>query len=279
MRKILVMILASLFMSACGAAGLIPTGGATGDKPKVGDTVVYKTGQASYNEGKIEKIEGVKTEIRARDSIAKPDLTDVYALPKASSKTDVKAGDLVVAFSNETYWVGGEVKNVTDSVVEVEKATGGKLNVAPDKIIKVSPRAIADIRQNIDEKAFIDLGKTKTPILPKDWKPKAGEKVAAQWALGSWHVAIIKHINATNIDILWQNGWKDATVAKDKVAPYPTAAATMAKVGDYVIVKPQTDTQEWKFAIVTSVAGDSAEVKMSDGKTQKVKVTDFIAMS
>ena len=126
-------------MSACGAAGLIPTGGATGDKPKVGDTVVYKTGQASYNEGKIEKIEGVKTEIRARDSIAKPDLTDVYTLPKAGSKTDVKAGDLVVAFSNETYWVGGEVKNVTNSVVEVEKATGGKLNVAPDKIIKVSP--------------------------------------------------------------------------------------------------------------------------------------------
>lgn len=279
MRKHWLFIMASLLLSACGASGLLPTGGAGGDKPKIGDTVVFKTGPVTYNEGKIEKIDGGKSEIRAGDTIAKPDLVDVYAMPKAGSKTDVKVGDIVIVFNYQTYWTGGEVKNVTADLIDVEQSAGGKLSVAPDKIIKVTPTAIASIKQSIDEKAFQDLGKTKMPVLPKDWKPKAGEKVAAQWSFGSWHVAVIKHVNANNIDILWQNGWKDGTVAKEKIAPYPTAANAMPKVGDYVIVKPQTDTEEWKFATVSSVSGDGAEVKFADGKTQKVKVTEFITMS
>jgi hypothetical protein len=115
--------------------------------------------------------------------------------------------------------------------------------------------------------------------LPKNWKPKDGEKVAAQWSFGSWHVAVIKHVNANNIDLDWQNGWSDGTVDKDKIAPYPNAANPMPNVNDYVIVKPRTDTEEWKFATVTSVSGQEAEVKFSDGKTQKVRNTDFIPIS
>lgn len=277
MRKIWLVLLGSLFFSACGAAGIMP--GAGDSKPKVGDTVVFKTGPITYNEGKIEKIEGGKSEIRAGDAIAKPDMADVYALPKKGEKTEVKVGDIVAAFNYQTYWAGGEVKNVTADLVEVEKADGGKLNVASDKIIVVSPTAIAAIKQSINEKAFLDLGKSKVPVLPKDWKPKSGEKVAAQWSFGSWHVAVIKHVNANNIDILWQNGWKDATVATDKIAAYPTIANAMPKVGDYVIVKPQSDTEEWKFATVSSVSGDNVEVKLSDGKTKKVRITEFITMS
>ena len=264
-------------LSACGAINEKISGG--GSKPKVGDTVLFKTGPIIYSEGKVEKIEGTKFEIRAGDAIAKPDASDVYVLPKAGSKTDAKVGDFVVAFNYQTYWEGGEVKGVTDSLVEVEKASGGKLNVAQEKIVKVSAAAIADIKQSIEAKAFEDAGKSKKPILPKDWKPKAGDKVAAQWSFGSWHVAIIKHVNPNNIDIDWQNGWSDGTVSPDKIAAYPTTANAIPKVGDYVIVRPDSDTQEWKFATVTTISGQEIDVKFSDGKTKKLKNTDFISMS
>lgn len=276
MKKLLLLLCAGLILSACGAVSDKIAGG--GAKSQVGDTVLFKSGAVNYSEGKVEKIEGSKFEIRSNSNIAKADAADVYAMPKAGAKSDAKTGDFVVAFSNEIYWVGGEVKNVTADLIEVEKASGGKLNVAHDKVVKVSPAAVADIKQNIEAKAFEDAGKSKKPVLPKDWKPKAGEKVAAQWSFGSWHVAVIKHVNAANVDIDWQNGWSDGTVARDKIAAYPTAANAMPKVNDYVIVKPQSDTQEWKFAVVTAVTGQDVEVKFSDGKTSKIKSLDFIAM-
>jgi hypothetical protein len=76
-------------------------------------------------------------------------------------------------------------------VIEVEKASGGKLNVASDKVIKVSPTAVADIRQHIAAKAFEDAGKTKKPFCRK-METEKGRQIAAQWSFGSWHTAIIK---------------------------------------------------------------------------------------
>jgi len=282
MKKLLLLVFASLLFTACGAITEKTSGeskSGAGDKPQVGDTVLFKSSAIAYNEGKIEKIEGNKYEIRSGNNIAKADAADVYPSPKAGGKTDVKTGDIVAAFSNDIYWAGGEVKNINGDVIEVEKASGGKLNVAPDKVIRVSPTATADIKQHIEAKAFEDLGKTKKPVLPKDWKPKKGEKIAAQWSFGSWHTAIIKNVNATNIDIDWQNGWNDGTVARDKVAPIPTASDAMPKTGDYVIIKPQNDISEWKFANVTAVNGQEAELKLADGKIQKLKIGDFIPLS
>lgn len=282
MKNLLLILCASVVLSACGgAAAEKPAGGETKSsaKAQVGDSVLFKAGAVNYSEGKVEKVEGGKYEIRSGSNIAKADAADVYALPKEGAKADVKAGDYAVAFSRENYWAGGEVKDVTDDLIEIQTSTGEKINVAPDKVMKVSAAGTADIKKEIAIKAFEDAGKTKKPVLPKDWKPKAGEKVAAQWSFGSWHVAIIKHVNANNVDIDWQNGWSDGTVARDKIAAYPTAASQMPNAGDYVIVKPQSDISEWKFATVTSVSGNQAEVKFADGKTQKVSNTDFIAMA
>jgi hypothetical protein len=274
-----------LFLAACGASAenagntsSMPN--AAGAKPQIGATVVFKSGAANYGEGKVEKIDGAKYEIRSGDRIAKVDAADVYALPAAGAKPDVKAGDFVVAYSRDVYWAGGEVKNVSGDFVEVEPATGStKLNVAPDKVIKVSAAATADIRQEVEMKSFNETGKTKKPVLPKDWKPKKGEKIAAQWGFGTWHSAVVKNVNANNIDIDWQNGWSDGTVPNDKIAPYPSDSGALPKTGDYVIVKPQSEIEEWKFAVVTSAGGSECEVKFGDGKTRKLKAGDFIALS
>lgn len=286
MRKMILLLSAAVFLNAC-SAGAEKSGDAksanqssasTVAKPQAGETVLFKTGAVNYAEGKVEKVEGGKYEIRSKDSITRPDASDVYRLPEAGAKTDAKPGEFVVAFNYEIYWEGGEVKNVSDDVIEVEKATGGKLTVAPDKIIRVSPAAVAVIKQQVQAKAFEDAGKQKKPVLPPNWKPKSGEKVAAQWTFGTWHIAVIKHVNPNNIDIDWQNGWSDGTVALDKVAPYPTAANPLPNAGDYIIIKPQNDSSPWTFAVVTATSGQEIEAKLADGKTQKVRNTDFIAM-
>lgn len=285
MKKYLLIIALGLFLTACGATvgkqggNSAKTESGSGEKPQAGETVLFKTGPVNYAEGKVEKVEGGKYEIRSKDNIARPDAADVYRLPEAGAKIDAQPGDFVAAFNYEIYWEGGEVKNISDDVIEVEKASGGKLTVARDKIVKVSPAAVAAIKQAVSAKAFEDAGKQKKPVLPAGWKPKQGEKVAAQWTFGTWHVAVIKHVNANNIDIDWQNGWSDGTIAKDKVAPYPTAANPMPNVGDYVIIKPQNDISAWTFAIVMAANNQEIEAKSADGKTQKVKNTDFIPMS
>lgn len=263
------------FLAACGNVG----GSLAGDsKPKVGDTVVYKTSPIVYAEGKVEKVDGGKYEIKTGDNIAKADAADVYTIPKAGAGTDLKPGEVAVAWSRESYWAGGEVKNVTADVVEIEPVSGSKINAPHARVIRVSPAAAADIKQAVEKKGFEELGKAKKPVLPKDWKPKKGDKVAAQWSFGTWHVAIIKNVNANNVDIDWQNGWSDGSVAVDKIAPYPRENAEMPAVGGYVIVKPQSDTQEWRFAMVLSLSGTEADVRFGDGKAQKVSRGDLIAL-
>lgn len=270
--KIVVFAILCSIASACG-------GVAGSSTPKVGDAVVFKTSAVVYGEGKVEKVEDGKYEIRSGSNIAKADAADVYALPKAGSKAEIKPGDIVVAFQRETYWSAGEVKTVNGDVIEVEPVSGSKINAAPDKVVKVSSTAVADIRGEAAKKGFEEAGKVKKPVIPKDWKPKKDEKVAAQWSFGSWHVAIIKNVNANNADIDWQNGWSDSSVSLDKLAPYPTETGEMPAVGSYVIVRPQSDTQEWKFATVSSVSGTEAEVKFADGKTTKAKRIDLIPLT
>jgi hypothetical protein len=271
----ILVLAATAFLVGCGGA----IGGSAGNAPKVGDNVVFKASATVYSEGKVEKIEGGKYEIRTGSNIAKADAADVYPMPSAREKSDFKAGDLVVAFQRETYWAAGEVKNVLGDVIEVEPVSGTKINAGHDKVIRVSPSAVADIKQSIEKKGFEEIGKSKKPVLSKDWKPKRGDKVAAQWSFGTWHVAIIKNVNANNVDIDWQNGWSDGSVGLDKIAPYPSAATTPPAIGAYVIVKPPTDAQEWKFATVSSVSGDEIEVKFADNKAQRIKKADIIVLA
>src|SRR5690348_5079440 len=131
MKKNLLIFLLGMFLTACGMVGgkdaSAPRNETGGAKPHVGETVVFKWNGANYSEGKIEKIDGNKYEIRSGDYIAKPDAADVYAMPKTGARADDKTVDFVAVYSNNLYWAGGEVKAVSDSIIEVEPAPGNKI--------------------------------------------------------------------------------------------------------------------------------------------------------
>lgn len=59
------------------------------------------------------------------------------------------------------------------------------------------------------------------------------------------------------------------SAATGKLTDQPNASGT----------KPQSDISEWKFANVTTIKVQETELKFADGKTQKLKIGDFIALN
>jgi hypothetical protein len=194
MKKLLLIVAAGILAAACGGAGSgTNTGG--GDSTakaadiKVGDTVVFKFSKQGYVEGKVEKIEGSRFEIKYGTSTEKVESVDVHPLPKAGEKVSVQAGDVVVARERDAYWPGSIVKNVSPDVIEVEVIDGGRqLSVPHEKVIKVSPAAAAEFKKYSAEVGFMKDAKSKRPKAPAGYKPKQGERVVAEWSAGAWWV-------------------------------------------------------------------------------------------
>jgi hypothetical protein len=89
--------------------------------------VVAKWAPGAFYEGKIDKIDGTKYTIAWLDkSNPTPvDSVDVYAIPRAGSKPDVKTGDLVLAKTGSgTMWNGAEISSVEGGVYKVKVTTG-----------------------------------------------------------------------------------------------------------------------------------------------------------
>jgi predicted small lipoprotein YifL len=288
MKRALLLILLASGLAACGPKGSTngPLSGgdanqkAESAKPKIGETAVYKFSPQGYVEGKVEKIEGSRYEFKYGTSIEKVDSVDVHPLPAAGAKADVKAGDIVVAFSHDTYWAGSTVKSVTDDVVEVENLDDGKVSsVAHEKVVKVSPAAAAEFKRYGEKKAFIKTASSKRLVVPAGYKPKAGEKVVAQWGSESWYPGVVKSVTGDDALIDWPS-FPDSTISIDRVAPFPKAeGAIMPKANDFILVRPDNESFNWDFAQVTSVSGQEMEVKLADGKTKTVKAGNFVSLS
>jgi hypothetical protein len=287
MKKFWLIIAASILLAACGGAGT-GTNSAGGDAPakaadvKVGDTVVFKFSQQGYVEGKVEKIEGSRYEIKYGTSTDKVDSVDAHPLPKAGEKASVQAGDVVVVREREAYWPGSIVKNVSPDIIEVEVIENGRqLSVPHEKVIKVSPAAAAEFKRYSTEVGFMKEAKSKRPKAPAGYKPKPGERVVAEWSAGAWWVGEIINVSNDKAKIKWPASFPDSELAFDKVMPYPKAetAKTLPKQGDFVLVRPADDRGQWHYAQVTSVTGDTAEVKLGDGKTRSVKADQYLALN
>lgn len=280
-KKLFLLLALVSFLTACGSGG----GKTSTDteksaaKPAVGDTAVFKFSRQGYVEGKVQSIDGTRYKMMYGQSPQTVDAVDVYALPKAGVKTDVKPGDIVVAHQRDAYWPGAEVKSVTGDVIEAHVISNGEsLNVPPEKLIKINSAAAAEFKTYAQEVAFLKSAKTGRPHPPADYKPKAGQRVVAEWTDHTWYIGDVVSASPSKATVKWPASFPQSQLTFDKVLPYPAPAAS-PKQNDFVIVKQDSENQSFAYAQVTGVNGRTVDVKLADGKTRTVKQGDFYVVN
>jgi hypothetical protein len=281
MKKLFVVTVLLFGLTGCNLGGKTEGADGTSATAKaakalaVGDSAVYKFSRQGYVEGKIQSVDGTRYKILYGQSTQTVDAVDVYALPKAGAKVDVKPGDIVVAYRRDAYWPGAEVKSVNGDVTEVQViADGDIINVPNEKIVKINSAAAADFKQYAQEVAFLTAAKNGRPHPPADYKPKAGERVVAEWTDKTWYIGDVISASSRKAKIKWPASFPQSQLALEKVLPYPAPVAT-PNINDFLVVKPERETSAFAYAKVTSVNGGTVEVKLADGKTRTVKQGDF----
>lgn len=277
----LFLALVSLLTAACsgGSKTGTDTEKSTSAKPAVGDTAVFKFSRQGYVEGKVQSIDGTRYKMMYGQSPQTVDAVDVYALPKSGAKAAVTPGDIVVAHQRDAYWPGAEVKSVNGDVIEVEVVSNGdSLSVPPEKLIKINSAAAAEFKTYALEVAFLKSAKTGRPHPPADYKPKAGQRVVAEWTDHTWYIGNVISASPSKATVKWPASFPQSQLTFDKVLPYPAPAAS-PKQNDFVIVKQDSENQSFAYARVTSVNGGTVDVKLADGKTRTVKQGDFYVVN
>ncbi len=285
MKKLsLFLALVSLLTAACSGGSKTSTTTADAEKsttakPAVGDTAVFKFSRQGYVEGKVQSIDGTRYKVMYGQSPQTVDAVDVYTLPKAGAKAEVSPGDIVVAHQRDAYWPGAEVKSVNGDVIEVQVISNGdSLNVPPEKLIKINSAAAAEFKTYAQEVAFLKSAKTGRPHPPAAYKPKAGQRVVAEWTDHTWYIGNIVSASPSKATVKWPASFPQSQLTFDKVLPYPAPAAS-PKQNDFVIVKQDSENQSFAYARVTSVNGGTVDVKLADGKTRTVKQGDFYVVN
>jgi preprotein translocase subunit YajC len=294
MKKLLILSLTAIFFAGCGMLTAKKTeenktveAAETKDEAKIktGDTVVAKWSSGSFYEGKVESVSDTKIKVAWLDKSNPSDVDaiDVYALPKAGAKPDVKVGDMVLAKTSGTgtYWNGAEVTSIDGDVYKVKPTSiTSSLNVPAEKIIKVSSAVAADFKDKAGAKDFTVEAQKHKPLAAGDYKPKKGDRVVAEWTTNSWYSGKVEKYEEPNITIAWDDGSKPSPLNWSKVVPMPTAASNkeMPKKDQFLLIKPNSGTK-WQYAQVSDVSGSNVEVKLAGDKTQTVKAGEFILLN
>lgn len=291
MKKLWLIVSASLLLSACGSltsksnsnnSNSSEKDASSSAKPKAGDTVVFKISNDSYGESKIDSIDGTRYKIPYGSTVNTVDETDVYPLPKPGAKSNVKVGDFVVAkLGTDLYWTPSEVLKVSDSAIDVDPLSGGSTSsLAPEKIISVHPAAVEEFKKLKAAKQFAAKAQSMRPTTVGTYVPKRGDVVVAAWGPSSWYTAKIISVSGDSAKIDW-DVFSDSDLSIDKVAPFPRVGSTGAavSVGSIVLVKPKYEKGTWDFAEVTSVNGQNIDIKLGDGETRSIRADEYIAMN
>jgi hypothetical protein len=275
MKKLLLIIFASLSMTACGSLAGKATG-AGNAKLKAGDTVVFKLSRGAYGEGKIETIDGSRYKIPYGTTTPTVDESDVYQLPKSGATAELKAGDLVIAKQgNQNSWVPAEVTSAEGKALAVKTiAYKQTMNLSPEQVIVARPAAIEEFKKLKTEAAFDDKVATMRPTLPTGRVPKKGDRVVAAWSGNSWWAGTIVGQSGEKMMIKWGDSSRDSEVDISRIGLFPAvgSTATPFKTGDILLVKPTTTSSIWTFAEAIS----DREVRFKDDTTRAVRGDEYI---
>lgn len=275
MKKLLIVIVASLWVAACGGSTEKSNGG--GDaKLKVGDTVVFKLSRESYGEGKIETIDGSRYKIPFGTTTPTVDEADVYSLPKTGANSSLKVGDFVIAKQGtQNSWVPAEVTRADGKAIEVKTISYKQtVNLSPEQVIAARPAAIEEFKTLKTEAAFEEKVSSMRPTLPQGHVLKKGDKVVAAWSGNSWWAGTIVGQSGEKMKIKWGDNSRDSEVDMTRIALYPAVGSVGApfQTGDILLVKPTSSSSIWTFGEATS----AREVRFKDGKTRSVRGDEYI---
>lgn len=274
MKRLLIVIFATLWLTACG--GLTKIAGDGAGKLKVGDTVVFKLSRGTYGEGKIETIDGSRYKIPFGTNTPTVDEVDVYALPKTGESSSLKAGDLVIAKQgSQNSWVPAEVTSADAKVIEVKTIYYNQAaTLSPEQVIAARPAAIEEFKKLKAETAFEAKASSMRPTLPVGYVLKKGDKVVAAWSGNSWWAGTIVRESGEKMTIKWNDNSRDSDVDKARIALSPAVGSTGTPLqpGDILLVKPTSSSSIWTFAEVTS----GREVRSKDGQTRNVRGDEYI---
>lgn len=275
MKKVLIVICASLWLTACaGLTEKIAGGG--GAKLKVGDTVVFKLSPGTYGEGKIEAIDGSRYKIPYGTTTPTVDQANVYLLPKPGASSSLEVADFVIARQgNQNSWVPAEVTRADGKAIEVKTISYKQtINLSPEQVIAAHPAAIEEIKTLKTEVAFDEKVSLMRPTLPPSYMLKKGDKVVAAWSGNSWWAGTIVGRSGEKMMIKWGDNSRDSEVDMARIALYPAVGSTGTPLqpGDILLVRPTSSSSIWTFAEATS----GREVRSKDGKTRSIRGDEYI---
>lgn len=274
MKKLLLVIFASLWLTACAGLTEKATGG--GDaKLKVGDTVVFKLSRGNYGEGKIETIDGSRYKIPYGTTTPTVDEADVYSLPKAGASSSLKVGDLVIAKQgSQNSWVPAEVTTAEAKAIEVKTISGNQtMNLSPEQVVVARPAAVEEFKKLKTEQGFDEKVASMRPTLPSGYVLKKGDRVVAAWSGNSWYSGTVIGRSGDKMTVKWDDNSRPSEVDMARIGVFPAVGSTAApfQPGDTLLVKP-TSGSNWTFAEATS----GKEVRSKDGKTRTVRGDEYI---
>ncbi len=288
MKIHLLVLVAGLFLTACGLTGPEQSGV---NKPAetvaatlaAGDRVIARWAKNSFYEGTVESVGDAKIKVKWDDGSSPSDIekSEVFAMPKAGAKPDIKVGDMVLAkISTGTYWNGAEVTKIDGDVFAVKSIDGGQTaNLSSEKILKVPATVIADLKEKSEANDFLKEAQAKKPTIPTDYKPKNGEQVLAEWSTNSWWQGKVQKVSGEKVTIAWEDGSKPSDVDLGKVMPFPKSAdPKMPEPNQFVLVKPESGSK-WVYAQTVATKDPGIEVKDQTGKTRSVKPGEFVVLN
>lgn len=288
MKKIFLLGLLAIILTGCNmlspketAESNKQTESKTTAKFNIGDTVVAKWAQNSFYEGKIETVSDAKIKVKWSDgsSPTEVDVADVFTLPKAGAKPEVKVGEIVLAkVASGSYWNGVELTGINGEVYAVKLDNGQTSNISAEKIIKIPADVAANFKQKNETNDFIKEAQTKKPTRPTGYKPKEGEQVLGEWATNSWYQAKVQKISGDKATLAWEDGTKPSEISLEKVLPMPDGKVEMPKDNQFILAKPESGSK-WIYAQTVSAKDGKIEIKSTDGKARTIKASDYILLN
>jgi hypothetical protein len=249
-------------------------------KPSVGEPVVARWGPDMWAEGKVDSIRSQRAKILWADetSPTEVDVAEVFRLPEAGAKISVKAGEFtLVKVQSGHWWLPAEIKDVGENVVKARIIDNGEIvNLAPEKVLLVTPKVAADLKDLAAKEGFLNKARQHRPVVADGYQPKAGDRVLAEWTVNSWYPGRIKSVVDGQAFVVWDGGMTPSRTAIERIIPYPSADDNQTvAVNDYVLLKPMGGS--WFYGQVTSVDGTSVEARTVDS-TQEYKAGEYIVL-